>query len=207
VRFSLPSTDRARSSRSIVSCCPEAFVSILLCDKLHDDEIVILRGCRRFVDYVGYGETFRYRAHHRRPDATRIQDILVLDACFANQFDAAIVDRDLNKAWAAFDRSNDERIVTGHWGCGVFNGNFLLKFLQQICAAMLVGQRLKQLHYSVFGDQTMANMFQQLVEQLQKKNKTVADVYRIIRTYQQSKDVNTTDAEFHQFVQRWLDQA
>ncbi|CAF4059678.1 unnamed protein product [Rotaria sp. Silwood1] len=72
----------ATQEEVLFSCCPEAFLSILVCDTLRDDEIVILRGCKRFIDYGGYGDTFYYKGHYHEQNPTYIQDILILDACY-----------------------------------------------------------------------------------------------------------------------------
>ena len=37
----------------LFSCCPEAFLPMLICETLKNDEIVIVRGCKRFVEYTG----------------------------------------------------------------------------------------------------------------------------------------------------------
>ncbi|CAF1404023.1 unnamed protein product [Adineta steineri] len=121
----------ATQEEILFSCCPEAFLSILVCDTLRSDEIVILRGCKRFVDYSGYGETFKFVGSHLNYNSTNIQDILIMDACLSNHFSQYHIDRDLGKVWAAFSKANDEIIVTGNWGCGVFGGDPTFKFLQQ----------------------------------------------------------------------------
>ncbi|CAF1354956.1 unnamed protein product [Adineta steineri] len=121
----------ATQEEILFSCCPEAFLAILVCDTLRSDEIVILRGCKRFVDYSGYGETFKFVGSHLNYNSTNIQDILIMDACLSNHFSQYHIDRDLGKVWAAFSKAKNEIIVTGNWGCGVFGGDPTFKFLQQ----------------------------------------------------------------------------
>ena len=191
----------------LVSCCPEAFVSILLCETLLDDEIVILRGCKRFVDYTGYAETFRYQGAHQQADDAPIQDILVFDACFCDQFSSRNLHRDLGKALAGFEQSRNERIVTGHWGCGAFGGDFTLKFLQQICAAMVLNEQIKRLDYSVYGDEPLATYFTDLLKRLQEKRKSVADVYQLMLNYQQGDEIPVRRTPFRDHVDRWLNDA
>lgn len=188
----------------LVSCCPEAFVSILLCEKLNDHEIVILRGCRRFIDYAGYGDTFRYKSRYSEDDSIHIQDILVIDACFYDQFTEKMIDRDLGKAWAAFQKSRNQRIVTGHWGCGVFGGDFYLKFLQQVCAAMILGEDFKILDYSVYGDQNLESNFKDLLKELEQKKKTVADIYEIMHKYRNHGLFPGSHIPFREYLHQWL---
>ena len=187
-----------------VSCCPEAFLSILVCDTLQDDEIVILRGCKRFVDYAGYGDTFRYSSHYHEQNPTYIQDILVVDACYCGQFKQVNIDRDLGKAWAAFNKSKDEIIVTGNWGCGVFGGDVILKFLQQLCAAMILGNHFKRLDYSAYGDEKLASKLTNLVRNLERNKKTVADIYQMIIKYGETALMTPLGTRFNDHVEKWL---
>ena len=52
--------------------------------------------------------------------AMRLHDILVVDACIGGQFRMENVIRDLEKAYLSFVACKDDRISTGHWGCGAF---------------------------------------------------------------------------------------
>jgi poly(ADP-ribose) glycohydrolase len=187
----------------LVSCCPEAFLSILVCETLEDDEIVILRGCKRFVDYSGYADTFAYKNPYHEQNPNHIQDILVMDACYSGQFTRKNIDRDLGKAWAAFDKSRDEIIVTGNWGCGVFGGDLIFKFLQQLCAAMILGDHFKRLDYSAYHDERLASILKDLLDKLEKKKKTVADIYQMMIKYGETYASRPT---FSNYVEKWLDE-
>lgn len=182
----------------LVSCCPEAFVSILLCETLRDDEIVILRGCKRYIDYSGYLDTFTYKGHYPQDSSSTIQDILVLDACYSNHFTKRNIDRDLGKAWLAFAKSRDRTIVTGNWGCGVFGGDPIFKFLQQICAVMILGDDFQRLDYSVYGNENLALKLKQICIDLEKKTKTVSDLYKMMIEYPRK-------SSFSNYVDHWLD--
>ena len=176
----------------------------MLCETLEPDEAVILRGCKRFVEYSGYGDTFRFAGPHpnQRPD--HIQEIIVIDACYSQQFVKKIIDRDLNKAWAGFGKSNAENIVTGHWGCGVFGGDFFLKFLQQVCATMVLGPKMKRLDYSVYGDEPLAKQFQSLVNRLAETKKSVSDIYQLMIKYRERDDLPANRWGFRDYVNQWL---
>ena len=189
---------------SLVSCCPEAFLSILACETLEDDEIVILRGCKRYIEYNGYGDTFTYKGHYYEQNPTYIQDILVMDAVFSGQFSKSNIDRDLGKAWAAFDKSKNEIIVTGNWGCGVFGGDLLFKFLQQLCAAMILGDHFKRLDYSVYGDEKLASKLKDLSEKLEKNKKTVTDIYQMMIKYIETSEMSASRPAFRDYLDKWL---
>ena len=190
----------------IVSCCPEAFLSILVCETLQDDEIVILRGCKRFIDYTGYADTFSYKGHYHEQNPNHIQDILVTDACYSGQFRRKTIDRDLGKAWGAFEKSKDEIIVTGNWGCGVFGGDLIFKFLQQICAVMILGEQFKRLDYSAYHDEMLAATLKTLLEKLEKNKKTVADIYQMMINYDAVDGLCASRPIFRNYVEKWLNE-
>ena len=66
----------------------------------------------------------------------------------AVQFQQAAVERELNKAFAAF-RGGGPAIATGNWGCGAFGGDPRLKLVLQLAAASQAGRPLA---YFTFGD-------------------------------------------------------
>ncbi|CAF3090456.1 unnamed protein product [Rotaria sp. Silwood2] len=194
----------ATQEEVLFSCCPEAFLSILVCDTLQDNEIVILRGCKRFIDYTGYADTFCYKGHYHEQNPTYIQDILVLDACYSSHFTRNNIDRDLGKAWAAFEKSKDEIIVTGKWGCGVFGGDLTFKFLQQICAAMLLGNHFKRLDYSVRSKENLASKLKHIVAKLEQDKITVADIYHMMIKYSKTEKTAGSLPEFSDYCEKWL---
>lgn len=63
-----------------------------------------------------------------------------------------MVIRDLTKALAAFTptiEGDRKTLVTGKWGCGMFNGNAELKFIIQWLAASIAGRKMV---FTTFGD-------------------------------------------------------
>ncbi|CAF1555919.1 unnamed protein product [Adineta steineri] len=194
----------ATQEEILFSCCPEAFLAILVCDTLRSDEIVILRGCKRFVDYSGYGETFKFVGSHLNYNSTNIQDILIMDACLSNHFSQHHIDRDLGKMWAAFSKAKNEIIVTGNWGCGVFGGDPTFKFLQQVCATSVLDHIVKRLDYSVYGDERLASKLKDLVKKLEKNKKTVADVYKMMVKYGENESRYSSKSNFNNYVNEWL---
>ena len=179
-------------------------MAILVCDTLRSDEVVILRGCKRFVDYRGYGETFQFVGSYSNQNPTHIQDILVMDACLSAHFSRRHIDRDLGKAWAAFTKAGNETIVTGNWECGVFGGDPILKFLQQLCAACVAGSTVRKLDYSVYGNDKLVSELKELMEQLEKEKKTVADVYQMMVNYGKKEFEYFSGRFFSNHVNEWL---
>ncbi|UJR12124.1 hypothetical protein I4U23_016301 [Adineta vaga] len=194
----------ATQEEILFSCCPEAFLSILVCDTLRFNEVVILRGCKRFIDYRGYGETFQYVGPHPNYNSKNIQDILIMDACLSNHFNQRNIDRDLNKVWTAFSNARAKIIVTGNWGCGIFGGDPVFKFLQQICATSVLGDIVMKLDYSVYGDEKLASKLKDLMKQLEKNKKTVADVYKMMVKYGENENSYSSKSTFGNYVNGWL---
>jgi len=127
-----------------------------------------------------------------------------MDACFSGQFTQYNIDRDLGKAWAAFKKSKNEIIVTGNWGCGIFGGDLTFKFLQQVCAVMILGDHFKRLDYSVYGDEKLASKFKNILENLEKNKKTVADVYQMMIKYNQTSELSAARPQFSKYLEEWL---
>ena len=136
---------------------------------MSDDECVNVCGCRRYVSYSGYLDTFRCGGLLPDDAPPVVHEILTLDACTQGHFRTDRQLRDVSKAYASFAalaqyksaaaesagavaRSGGSApqtlVSTGRWGCGVFGGLPSHKFTQQIIAARLAGVSLR---FSTFG--------------------------------------------------------
>ena len=103
-----------------------------------------MTGCERYSNSSGYASTFKYTASHidkttRDRLSRRQTQLIAMDAipyynCPADQYLMSNMTRDLNKAFVAFDASDETRsaISTGNWGCGAFAGDPQLKFVIQV---------------------------------------------------------------------------
>ncbi|KAK2961085.1 putative poly glycohydrolase family protein [Blattamonas nauphoetae] len=143
---------------------PELFSAMLFTEKLNDREALLIEGAEFFSKYSGYAHTFAFDGPAKQPPSDVPKSrIIVIDAlCFSgmmlgnhlhNQWSQCSVDRELNKAFVGFSfvsspppsASSSEQpakrpsLSTGHWGCGAFNGNRVLKFLIQWLAASEAG--------------------------------------------------------------------
>jgi len=111
----------ATQEEVLFSCCPEAFVGILFCERMSDNEGIVIGGTVRFVDYTGYQNSFRFAGYFETPAFKRC-DILVLDAAVGarEQFSRGGLERDLKKAYLGFNACDTilskSKIATGHWG-------------------------------------------------------------------------------------------
>ncbi len=166
----------------LFSTCPELFPALLVCERMDDDEVIVLDGARRICEYAGYLRSFRFTGYR---DDRRVQEVLAADAVFYSHFSAACVERDLNKVWLGFTSCRGKTVSTGHWGCGVFGGNRVAKFLQQCCAAVVADVSLE---YSTFGDDDTASALQWLLAKLGAARATVGAVVRAMRGYDGADD-------------------
>ena len=131
--------------------CPEFNVGMLLLGRMGEDEVVNVRGCRRYSTYAGYLHTYTCTGSLVAGAASPVvlHDVLTLDACTTQHFRRDRQLRDLRKAYASFAALGPGAVVsTGRWGCGVFGGLPAHKFAQQAVAARLAGVRLR---FSTFG--------------------------------------------------------
>ncbi|KAI6229978.1 Poly(ADP-ribose) glycohydrolase [Aphelenchoides fujianensis] len=105
---------------------PECLVSCLLCERMADDEAILLIVA---IDALCFGDPQKR----------------------GEQFAATKIDRELLKAFAGFAIQTPHSplpIATGNWGGGAFHGDRDLKFLIQWLAASAAGRLL---HYHTFG--------------------------------------------------------
>nr|CAD7458771.1 unnamed protein product [Timema tahoe] len=116
--------------------CPELIVSRLFTEELNSTEALIVTGCERYSNYVGYGDTFEWLGDYldttpRDSSGRRLCTVAAIDALNLSsvtaQFAPNCLRRELNKAYTGFlgmGLSADKLspVATGNWGCGAFRG-------------------------------------------------------------------------------------
>jgi len=162
---------------------PELQLTMLFCQVMLWDEVIVVKGAERVTDYAGYGNTAHFKGIHRnsRPDQHVVvaMDAGVFRGECSLQFEERGILRELNKAYVGFQRSPEHReagpIVTGNWGCGMFGGDHQFKAcLQWMAAATAAG---RELVYCCFKDKRMEG-FEEFVRRM--KGRTVTDLYRAL---------------------------
>ena len=134
---------------------PECLLSVLLCDKMKDNEAVLIKNTVIFSDYSGYSGSFRCTGFS--PDILACMsndqsglprdDILAFDAIpfgieTEKQFGRDPVLRELNKCFVALSYPGIKPFATGNWGCGAFGGDTQLKAVIQWLAASAQNKKL-----------------------------------------------------------------
>ncbi|CAG9533606.1 unnamed protein product [Cercopithifilaria johnstoni] len=172
--------------------CPEMIVSMILCERMHHNEAIVICGAERFSDYGGYGSSFRWRPMGKVDSFPRDRfnrlccELVAIDALpFSNrheQFNVKLVDRELLKAYVGFAVNDGmtKPVATGNWGCGVFGGDLHLKSLIQLMAS---SAQKRCLCYFTFGDRKFAEDFTEIYKILVQADTTVGQLYDIINGY------------------------
>lgn len=96
----------------LFSVCPEAIVAMLISPRMKDDEVIIIRNVRRFVDYKGFSNTFKYAGPFKR---NVVFDLLAIDAVTHDHYSEDSVLRDILKAFTAFSGFKGQVIASGKW--------------------------------------------------------------------------------------------
>nr|CAD7393435.1 unnamed protein product [Timema cristinae] len=178
--------------------CPELIVSRLFTEELNSTEALIVTGCERYSNYVGYGDTFEWLGDYvdttpRDSSGRRLCTVAAIDALnlpsVTAQFAPNCLRRELNKAYTGFlgmGLSADKLspVATGNWGCGAFRGDAHLKALLQLMAA---GQADRDLVYFTFGDAQLRDDIYEIHAMLTNHGITVGELWHMLVQYNEHK--------------------
>ena len=187
----------ATQEEIMFSCRTELLIGMLLCQRMADNEALLIHGAPTACHYKGYGDTFEFTGavpSESLLDHTRAQHVVAMDATIRSHFSRDSLERDTIKALLGFSALPSEvaAISTGGWGCGAFGGDWWLKFLQQAIAGSLAGKRLQ---FSTFKKPALAAELSGLLS----PGATVGDVWKILVSFDGS------DApSFHNHVRKSL---
>lgn len=194
---------------------PELIVSRLFTEALENNECLIITGTEQYSKYSGYAESYKWVESHKdetpRDDwQRRCTEIVAIDALkfrnFQEQFLPDKIERELNKAYCGFSRSNANTkhlsaVATGNWGCGAFGGDTRLKALIQLMAAAEAG---RDMVYFTFGDAYLMKDVHEMHTFLTKRKVTVGVLYGLLNQYSSLvyKNCRTThpDVTLYQFI-------
>ena len=88
------------------------------------------------------------------------------------------------------------KISTGNWGCGMFKGDFVMKFIQQLMAA---SEAKKSLDYSTYGDIEKCDFLKQIHSKIVEFKLKVSDLFALIEGYE-----GKGTRGFHEIVRKKL---
>ncbi|KAK2950414.1 Dicer [Blattamonas nauphoetae] len=147
----------------LFTLAPEYLTAMLFLEELDSNEAALIVGPERFCKYTGYSGTFAFAGPYTEDQTAEIKSrTVVIDALHfskhrsrdptKSQWSQRSILREMNKAFVGFSfvptqpsrTRGDSWLCTGHWGCGAFNGDPILKFLLQWLAASEVGIQTMQ---------------------------------------------------------------
>jgi len=173
----------ATQEEVVFSIRPECFPAMLFMDSMDELDSIILSNVQRYCTYSGYSSSFTFTGPFTKRNEEQEVHVLAIDAVlniYQKQFEEDKLLRDLNKAYSGFSFDYpDEWISTGMWGCGVFNGDPVLKFMQQMMVAAVCD---KKMFYSCYLNEELTAKLQELGDYMQK-NMKVSDVWKLMRRY------------------------
>jgi len=176
--------------------CPELLASMLFTEVLGDREVLVIVGVEQFTSYEGYSDTFRFAGRFTDnvdmdSSGRKMTSVVAMDAIRFNnscdQFMMRNIDRELNKAFVAFQNrhvENLQAVATGNWGCGAFGGDPRVKLLLQLMAAAEAG---RDVVYFTFGDSSLVRDGGEMYKFLVKEKLTVGDLYKLIKRFGSSR--------------------
>ncbi|GMR52009.1 hypothetical protein PMAYCL1PPCAC_22204, partial [Pristionchus mayeri] len=185
-------------------CCPEMLVSMLLCEKMWDEEAILIQGAQQYSRYEGYSNKSRHvpmelRRDEQRDRFGRARSYLVAINAYPfkqnreMQYEDKFIRRELAKAYAGFMRTNNEvparPVATGNWGCGVYQGDKELKSLIQLIAASKAGRAMV---YITFGEKEFAEQLASMVTMLKDQGVTNGRLFAYLCQYESMRKTGKT---------------
>ena len=163
---------------------PEAIVSLFFMEVMDDNDAIAIFNTIQYSKYDGYGWDFIYTGCAIDDKNIKKNRIIAIDAICVGSYGSYFaikneINRDIHKAYVGFSLANSDNnipktIATGNWGCGAFNGNHELKFIQQWIAASYAG--IERLDYYTFKDKNMI-LVEKYYEKIKNKFKTARELY------------------------------
>ena len=181
----------ATQEEILFSIRPEMFIAMFICQRIYENEIIIISGAHRLFEYEGYSNSFKFIKIIENIDTVN-ENILALDATMFDHYLFNNVIQDISKFYTACNYCNKKYsnpgISTGSWGCGAFGCDRVHKFFQQLICAKVNNVKLS---FSTFGKEDYCNSLKQLLNSLIKYTPKVSDLWELLINFR---------AHFHQFI-------
>eukprot|EP01095_Lingulamoeba_sp_RSL-Kostka_P014378 TRINITY_DN6249_c0_g1_i1.p1 TRINITY_DN6249_c0_g1~~TRINITY_DN6249_c0_g1_i1.p1 ORF type:complete len:491 (-),score=171.65 TRINITY_DN6249_c0_g1_i1:215-1687(-) len=165
---------------------PELMVSMVLENRMVDEESIIVSGAIKYSQTTGYQSTLEFDGEYKNLHKyfemndnnslnipTRTCAIDAIRGGGPAMTKSALL-RDMNKARIAFQGCTN--LATGHWGCGAFGNNHDLMFIKQWLAASDAG--VKCMYYHDFKRGAQSHSIFPLIRKL--KNLTVGQLWNFL---------------------------
>eukprot|EP00347_Sterkiella_histriomuscorum_P014425 403360911 len=181
---------------------PELNIACLFCEKMNWNESLIIKGSRS-IDPEG-----------RLENTFVAIDAIRFASNFSQQLLKICINRDLVKSYVGFigildgdeksienfENGNRKKVVTGNWGCGVFNGCPEIKFILQWLSS---SQANRDMIYTTFGNYKFTVQMEQLVKAVQESGKkTVGDLAKIMFSLEGNDEINDGPQFYQHFIRQ-----
>eukprot|EP01084_Bolivina_argentea_P251159 421130_1 len=176
----------------------ECLVSLLLCEKMDENEAIAIVGSRQFSKYKGYGSSFQFNGSYDDLKPTHGKNyklnncIVAIDADnysmqSEKQYKLQKIKRDLLKCYTGFTIPTEETnlkdhklwIATGNWGCGKCGGDVELKCIIQWIGVSLADRKIQ---YFAYGDER-CKYIESFVRIMKHNNVTVGQLWSYLCSY------------------------
>ena len=194
----------ATQEEILFSTRPEMFIAMFICQRISENEIIIISGANKLIDYEGYSNSFKYlkineNVYNNYNDNLN-ENVLALDATMFDHYMNDSVVQDISKYYSACEycknKYKNPGISTGSWGCGAFGCDRAHKFLQQIICAKANNVKLS---FSAFGKEAYCESLKELWKSVIKLKPKVSDLWELINNFN-----GDDDEEFHQYLKKEL---
>ncbi len=194
----------ATQEEILFSTRPEMFIAMFICQRIYENEIIIITGANKLLEYEGYSNSFKFlkidENIYQNYKNNLNENILALDATMFDHYKYNNVVQDISKFYTACNYCSKKYkmpgISTGSWGCGAFGCDRAHKFLQQLMCAKANNVKLS---FSTFGKESYGNSLKELLKTIINCKPKVKDLWNLIINFK-----GKTDEEFHDCLEKEL---
>jgi len=179
--------------------CPELIVGCLYCQRMTENEAILITGAQQFSAYKGYAFGLKYGGQFVdetpfNSDGNIDTEICAIDAVDYRgigsqmQYTPKILKREITKAYVGFDNGDKTKpVATGNWGCGAFLGDRYHKSLLQYLACSAAGRPLV---YCTFNDASFSEDMKFVAAKLKDSGWRVSDLWKALVEYVPKRNQN-----------------
>ncbi|ELP90616.1 poly ADP-ribose glycohydrolase, putative [Entamoeba invadens IP1] len=150
--------------------CPEMICGLFINTVMDDFTTIRISGAIRYTQIVGYGGRIEFKKIFEEQVK---QNIVALDALVFGrdkeaQFKSDSIQREMTKIYSAVHSAYEDNLsdfVTGKWGCGVFGGDVILKFLLQSVVCCYCKRKMT---FTTFHDKKTFEEINEFLHKLEK---------------------------------------
>ena len=172
----------------LLGVSPQALpIAILSAHRLRDNESIVITGAKKYANYRDYGLDAFYTRDNAQHWEWSSRKIIAIDAIpFEGgtgenrymQMQENLLKREINKCFVGLQAAKGLGVSTGHWGCGAFGGDKEIKAIIQVIAATMA--EVKHLNFFAFGDNTFAEQFTNMLDDLYQHDVRVNRLWDIL---------------------------